>query len=140
MDDSECGPSFWKFNSTLVNDSNYRDLLDENIKNWLEEFKEVVDKRVLWDLLKYEIRQLTINYSKKKKKAQSRKAKVEELKEKLQNCTNNCEIDSSNENVEELDCLEAEYDDLYDYILLRVLLSVPVQIGMKRVKKITSSF
>ena len=45
------GPSFWKFNSTLVNDSNYRDLLDENIKNWLEEFKEVVDKRVLWDLL-----------------------------------------------------------------------------------------
>ena len=49
------GPSFWKFNSTLVNDSNYRDLLDENIKNWLEEFKEVVDKRVLRDLLKYKI-------------------------------------------------------------------------------------
>ena len=37
VDDSERGPSFWKFNSTLVNDSDYRFLLDENIKNWLEE-------------------------------------------------------------------------------------------------------
>ena len=39
VDDSERGPSFWKFNSTLVNDSDYRFLLDEIIKNWLEEFK-----------------------------------------------------------------------------------------------------
>ena len=65
VDDTELCPSFWKFNSTLVNDSNAgRYLLDENTTNWLEEFKEVVDKRVLWDLLKYKIRQLTINYSK----------------------------------------------------------------------------
>ena len=55
VDDSERGPSFWKFNFTLVNDSDYRFLLYENIKNWLEEFKEVVDKWVLWDLLKYKI-------------------------------------------------------------------------------------
>ena len=47
---------------TLVNDSDYRFLLDENIKIWFEEFKEVVDKRVLWDLLKYKIRQFTIKY------------------------------------------------------------------------------
>ena len=43
VDDSERGPSFWKFNSSLVNDSDYRFLLDENIKNWLEEFKEIVN-------------------------------------------------------------------------------------------------
>ena len=114
VDDSERGPSFWKFNSTLVNDSDYRFLLDENIKNWLEEFKEVVDKRVLWDLLKYKIRQLTIKYS--KKKAHSRKAKIKDLEEKLQNCTKNCENDPSKENSEELECLQAQYDDLYDYI------------------------
>ena len=53
VDDSERGPSFWKFICSLVNDNNYRDLLDTNTKSWLEEFKEVVDKRVLWDLLKY---------------------------------------------------------------------------------------
>ena len=47
VEDSECGPSFWKFSSTLVNDSTYCDLLGENIKNWLEEFREVVDKWVI---------------------------------------------------------------------------------------------
>ena len=83
--DCKRGLSFCKFNSTLVNDSDYRLLLDENIKNWLEEFNEVVDKRVLWDLLKYKIRQSTIKYS--KEKAHSRKAKVKDLEEKLQNCT-----------------------------------------------------
>ena len=114
MDDSEHGPSFWKFNSSLVNDSDYRFLLDENIKNWLEEFKEIVYRRVLWDLLKYKIRQLTIKYS--KEKPHSRKAKVKDLEEKLQNCTKNCESDPSKENLEELECLQAEYDDLYDYI------------------------
>ena len=41
VDDGERDPSFWKFNCTLVNDRNYRDLLDENVKNWLEEFKEL---------------------------------------------------------------------------------------------------
>ena len=95
--DGERGPSFWKFNSTLVNDSDYRFLLDENIKIWLEYFREVVDKRVLWDLLKYKIRQFTIKYS--KEKAHSRKAKVKDLEEKLQNCTKNCEDDPSKENV-----------------------------------------
>ena len=97
-----------------MNDSDYRFLLDENIKKWLEEFKEAVDKRVLWDLLKYKIRQFTIKYS--KEKAHSRKAKVKDLEEKLQNCTKNCEDDPSKENVQELECLQAEYDDLYDYI------------------------
>ena len=112
--DGERGRSFWKFNSTLMSDSDYRFLLDENIKNWLEEFKEVVDKRVLWDLLKYKIRQFTNKYS--KEKAHSRKAKVKDLEEKLQSCTKKCEDDPSKENVQKLECLQAEYDDLYDYI------------------------
>ena len=65
IDDSKPGPSFWKFNCSLVNDNNYCDLLDTNIKSWLEEFKDVVDKRVLWDLLKYKIRQLTLIFTKR---------------------------------------------------------------------------
>ena len=74
IDDSKRGPSFWKCNCPLVNDNNYCDLLDTNIKSWLEEFKDVVDERVLWDLLKYKIRQLTISYS--KTKARNRRART----------------------------------------------------------------
>ena len=40
---------------------------------------------------------------------------MKDLEEKLHNCTKNCEDDPSNENVQELECLQAEYDDLYDY-------------------------
>ena len=52
LDDHEKGPNFWKFNSNLVNDSVYCELLTTECANWLEEFKEVQDKRVLWDLIK----------------------------------------------------------------------------------------
>jgi len=87
-----------------------RYLLDTNIKSWLEELKDVVDKRVLWDLLKYKIRQFTINFC--KTKARDRRAKVNELEEKLQNCTEKCDKDPSERNVEDLECLQAEYDQL----------------------------
>ena len=51
LEENERGPSFWKFNSTLINDQEYCDLLRLEYKNWLEEFKDVNDKRVLWDLV-----------------------------------------------------------------------------------------
>ena len=38
------------------------------------------------------------------------------MEEKLQHCTKNCEDVPSKENVQELECLQAECDDLYDYI------------------------
>ena len=42
--------------------------------------------------------------------------------------------DPSRQNVEDVECLQAEYDQLYDYIT-KVLLFVPVQLGMKKAKK-----
>jgi len=33
---------------------------------WLNEFNEVTHKRLLWDLVKYRIRQIAIKYSKEK--------------------------------------------------------------------------
>ena len=57
LEENERGPNFWKFNSTLMNDQEYCDLLHLECKNWLEDFKEVNDKRVLWDLVKYKTTQ-----------------------------------------------------------------------------------
>lgn len=58
------GPSYWKFNSSLVNDENYVLVVNQKLPEWLQEFKEVEDKRVLWDLIKYRMRQFTLRYSK----------------------------------------------------------------------------
>ena len=41
LDETERGPNFWKFNSNLVNDSDYCELLTTEYVNWSEEFKEV---------------------------------------------------------------------------------------------------
>ena len=81
----------WRFNSNLVNDSAYCELLTTEFANWLEEFKEVQDKRVLWDLIKYQIRQLTIRYS--KTKARERRAKLQNLEKDLKECAEKCDSD-----------------------------------------------
>ena len=100
LDENERGPSFWKFNSTLINDQEYCNLRLE-YKNWLEEFKEVNDKRVQWDLIKYKIRQRTIIYS--KAKTRQKREKVKHLEESLRNCTTKCDSNPSKENLEEDD-------------------------------------
>ena len=64
LDEQARGPSYWKFNSSLVNDENYVLVVNQKLPEWLEEFKEVEDKRVLWDLIKYRKRQFTLRYSK----------------------------------------------------------------------------
>ena len=91
--------------------------LHSEYKNWLEEFKKVNDKRVLWDLIKYKIRQRAIMYS--KAKALKKGEKVKHLEESLRDCTTKCENNPSKENLDELECLQAEYDQLYDYITQR---------------------
>ena len=83
-------------------------------KNWLEDIKQVNDKRVLWNLIKYKIRQRNITYS--KAMARNKRQKVKQLEEGLRNCTTKCDKNPSNENLEELECLQAEYDQLHDYI------------------------
>ena len=51
-------------NPSLAEDVNFVSLLNESMPTWLEEFKEVSDKRILWDLIKYRIRQASIKYGK----------------------------------------------------------------------------
>ena len=60
LDEQIRGPSYWKINSSLMEDEDYVSAINEKIPEWLAEFNEVADKRVLWDLIKYRVRQLTI--------------------------------------------------------------------------------
>ena len=47
------GPSYWKFNSSLVNDREYTDFIKNSYPNWLEEYKDITSKLLLWDIIKY---------------------------------------------------------------------------------------
>jgi len=48
-------------------------LINESVLVWLNEFNEVTGKRLLWDLIKYRIRQVVIKYSKEKARKQRKK-------------------------------------------------------------------
>jgi len=47
IENQKCGPSFWRFNSSLIEDSNYCDLLSSYYPKWLEEFKEIEEKSLV---------------------------------------------------------------------------------------------
>ena len=73
--------SFWKFNASLTDDETYV-LLSREYSTWIEEGSEIEDPRVLWDYVKYKIRQEIIVYS--KSKARERRATLTSL-ERLSN-------------------------------------------------------
>ena len=75
------GPFYRKFNSSLSEDAAYIHLISSNYSVWLDEFKDVNDKRVLWDLIKYRIRQVSIKYS--KQNARERRARLATAEEKI---------------------------------------------------------
>jgi len=102
------GPSFWKFNASLVNDVNFVTLIAESVPEWLNEFNKVTDKRVLWDLIKYKIRQVSMKYS--KERAREKRERVSNIENMLQTCEENCSRCPSKENSEQLEVLKIEYD------------------------------
>ena len=59
---------FWKFNNSLLSDTNYVDLLTFKIPMFAKKHEQVNDKGLYWEMIKMEIRAFTIAFSKKKAK------------------------------------------------------------------------
>ena len=114
--EQERGPSFWKFNNSLLTDTKYVDLITDNIPIWLEEAQEVSDVIVKWDWLKYRIRYNTINYS--KKIARKRRGRLHELEQRLEKDEERCATLPTKENLEALETTKIEYEKEFDYIVL----------------------
>ena len=106
IDKQRHGPSFWKFNGSLVNDVNYVTLINESVPIWLNEFKDIDDKRLLCDLIKYRIRQETIKYS--KKRAREKREKISEIEASLKNSEENCSANPTDANCERVEILQME--------------------------------
>ena len=83
------GPSFWKFNSSRLEDDEYITLITEKYNTWLEEGKDIQDPRVLWDFIKYKIRYESIAYS--KQKARNRREKLLTFEKNIKECSAKCD-------------------------------------------------
>ena len=114
IEEQRHGPSHWKFNSNLTKDEEYIKLITDSVPIWIEEFKDVNDKRVLWDLIKYRIRQVSMKYS--KEKARLRKAKILEIEKSLTLYQEKCTAYPSTENFEQLEILKSKYDAHFVYL------------------------
>ena len=108
------GPSYWKLNSSLLDDKEYVSLINTKYPLWNDEFKEVKDPRLFWDLMKYKIRQESIFYS--KMKAKERRSKIATLEARLNDCQKMCDQDPSPENMTMFEVIKTEYELQNDYI------------------------
>ena len=75
------GPGLWKFNNSLLDDESYATLIRENYFLISEKYSGLEDKRLKWELVKMELRGLTIPYA--KTKAKNIRRKEREIQKRL---------------------------------------------------------
>ena len=112
MADQPRGPSFWKFNNSLLDDPIFVQSIRDNFPIWLEEVSFCEDLGIKWDNIKYKTRQDSIKYS--KVKASARKSKIGQIEGKLKECEEKVPESPSPENLE---VCKAVYEREYDYMV-----------------------
>ena len=61
---SRRGAGFWKLNTSLLVNENYKHMITNNLPTWLDAGKDIHDPRLLWDWIKFNIRSNSIIFSK----------------------------------------------------------------------------
>ena len=102
------GPGLWKFNNALLEDEEYVNLIRENYAYISEKYSGQEDKRFKWQLVKMELRGLTISFA--KNKAKTLRQHEMDLQKRLSDL--DLAISLSGVNSAQVDNLKAEYNHL----------------------------
>ena len=110
------GPGFWKFNNTLLKDENYTGEICELIPQIHEKYESLNDKRLVWELIKMEIRDNTVSFTKRKARAAFKREteiskRLEELDHRICNSDNLSNIDDI---LNEYESLKIEMQAIYE--------------------------
>ena len=110
LDTVKRGKGFWKMNTSLLKDEEYLAHMRDCIQQCKEKYTEEEDKRLVWDLIKSEVRAQTISYSiyKCKQRRELEKELNRRLNEVEKLLTNNV----NNDLVEEYSVLVSELDSI----------------------------
>ena len=113
------GPSHWCFNSSLVNDKEFVQTLNSNIKEWKTVENQDTDPRVLWEYIKYKCREFTIKYS--KNKAQIRRSEIDELEKQVHKLENETyqDVGTKNKLMKSRALLKEHYNHIVEGSILR---------------------
>ena len=74
--------------------------------------KEVINKGLLWDVIKYRIGQVTINY--RKEKARQRRQKRSDIENSRKVSEEKDSNYPTTENIEQLEILKLEHENIYE--------------------------
>ena len=115
------GPSYWKFNNSLCDDVKFCHELNAIAPTWFDTYDDIEDKRILWELIKFEIRKFSQTFSKDKakKKRQLLESLENKVKETEFNLCNNPSKDNQDAWNEAKERLENEYDIITRGIIVR---------------------
>ena len=75
--ESNRGPGYWKLNTALLANEEYKNMINDKLPIWLEEAKDLQDPRSIWDWIKFNVRADSIIFSKRLSKI--RQKREEEL-------------------------------------------------------------
>ena len=68
-------PNLWKFNNSFLQDTDFTENMNTLITDKWRENNDITDLRVRYELLKFEIQQLSMNYGRQKAKSRRRREK-----------------------------------------------------------------
>ena len=109
------GPGLWKFNS-LLKDKNYLILITESYPIISEKYANIVDKRLRWELIKMEIRSITISFATRKakefRKQQSDiQKRLDEIDKRI---SNSCDNQNIEDKLKEFEKIKNKFNRLYE--------------------------
>jgi hypothetical protein len=111
---NEKGRGYWKLNNSLLDNPEYNSGIEALIKKSTSDYKDLLDKRQLWDLCKNKIRQFSIEFSKGNTK--ERKLRLSTLEEQMKHIYEQIVKDSSNDTLlQEYERVKLEYELLYHH-------------------------
>ena len=110
------GPGLWKFNNSLLKDKNYLILITESYPIISEKYANIVDKRLRWEMIKMEIRSITISFA--ARKAKEFRKQESDLQKRLdeidKSISNSCDNQNIEDKLNEFDKLKNEFNRLYE--------------------------
>ena len=114
--ESPRGPGLWKFNNTLLKDEEYVECVRETYLNTVNYYRQVTNKRLVWELIKMEIRNAAVSYT--KYKAKISRDRAEEIRRQLEQLDDTICNNFFSPDIDQLllnyDNLKSELQSLYE--------------------------
>lgn len=110
------GRGLWRLNTSFLKEEPFLKNMIEMKMKWSQEFEDVTDPRVKWELIKYRIRQASMEYG--KLKARTMKKTEQEIEEKLKQLEaeqDQATGDKENELHEQINEIKANLEEIIDY-------------------------